>query len=114
MERILQIKKLLLRSKRTPWILVFLSLAILAGAILVTTQQTRTSIRAQIAGRDGEVLHAVARMTMPKEAESADLVGSMDDPANQLAVLLETSRLSLAMGARLFDTDGGFVGSFPG
>jgi signal transduction histidine kinase len=114
MERILQIKKLLLRSRRTPWVLVVLTLAILAGAILLTTQQTRTSIRAQIAGRDGEVLHAVARMTMPKESPSTDPVGSMDDPANQLAVLLETSRLSLAMGARLFDTDGGFVGSFPG
>lgn len=114
MERILQIKKLLLRSKRTPWMLVALSLAILAGAILLTMQQTRASIRAQIAGRDGEVLNAVARMTMPGEADSTDLVGSMEDPANQLAVLLETSRLSVAMGARLFDTDGGFVGSFPG
>jgi signal transduction histidine kinase len=113
-ERILQIKKLLLRSKRTPWVLVALSLGILAGAILLTMQQTRASIRAQIAGRDGEVLHAVARMTMPSELEGADVVGSMDDPANQLAVLLETSRLSVAMGARLFDTDGGFVGSFPG
>jgi signal transduction histidine kinase len=114
MERILRIKKLLLRSKRTPWMLVALSLAILAGAILLTMQQTRESIRAQIAGRDGEVLYAVARVTMPQEAEPADSTGSMDDPANQLAVLLETSRLSLAMGARLYDTEGGFVGSFPG
>ena len=114
MERILQIKKLLLRSKRTPWVLVGLTLAILAGAILLTMRQTRASIRAQIAGRDGEVLHAVARMTMPQEAESAGSIDSMDDPANQLAVLLQTSRLSSAMGARLFDTEGGFVGSFPG
>jgi len=114
MERILQIKKLLLRSKRTPWVLVVLSLAVLAGAILLTMRQTRASIRAQIAGRDGEVLYAVARMTMPADAATDDPVTSMDDPANQLAVLLETSRLSLVMGARLFDTDGGFVGSFPG
>jgi len=113
-ERILQIKKLLLRSKRTPWVLVALSLAVLAGAILLTMRQTRASIRAQIAGRDGEVLYAVSRMTMPAESTSNDPTGAMDDPANQLAVLLETSRLSLVMGARLFDTDGGFVGSFPG
>jgi signal transduction histidine kinase len=113
-ERILQIKKLLLRSRRTPWVLVVLSLAVLAGAILLTMRQTRASIRAQIAGRDGEVLYAVARMTVPADAGTDDPVTSMDDPANQLAVLLETSRLSLVMGARLFDTDGGFVGSFPG
>ena len=86
MERILQIKKLLLRSKRTPWMLVALSLVILAGAILLTMQQTRASIRAQIAGRDGEVLHAVARMTMPQDAAAAASIGSMDAPANQLAV----------------------------
>jgi signal transduction histidine kinase len=113
-ERILQIKKLLLRSKRTPWVLVLLSLAVLAGAILLTMRQTRASIRAQIAGRDGEVLHAVARMTMHREAESGDAIGPVDDPANQLAVLLETSRLCAAMGARLFDTEGGLVGGFPG
>lgn len=114
MERLLQIQKLLLRSKRLSWVVLGVALAILAGAILSTTRQTRVRIRAQIAGRDGEVLYAVARMQMPAAAETDDPTASMADPANQLAVLLETSRLSWVMGARLFNPQGGFVESFPG
>jgi len=112
-ERILQIRQLLLRSKRVPWVVLGLTLGILAGAILVTTQQTRLRIRQQIAGRDGEILYAVARMQMPDCAEDADLVGRIEDPGNQLTVILETSRMSGVMGARLFDTNGQFVESFP-
>jgi hypothetical protein len=113
-EKFLQIQQLLLRSRRLPWILVVVVLAILAGTILLTMQQTRARIRAQIAGRDGEVLHAVARMQMPAATDPEDPAGSVEDPANQLAVLLETSRLSWVLGARLFDPQGGFVESFPG
>ncbi len=89
------------------------TLAILAGAIALTTEQTRRRIRSQIAGRDGAILHAVAQMHQAKAAEAADLVGSIDDPINQLTVVLETSRLSGVMGARLFDTNGAFVFPFP-
>jgi signal transduction histidine kinase len=112
-ERVLQIQKLLLRSRRLPWVLLGVTLAILAGAIALTTEQTRLRIRSQIAGRDGAILHAVAQMQQAKAAEAADLVGSMDDPVNQLTVVLETSRLSGVMGARLFDTNGNFVFPFP-
>lgn len=113
MERVLQIQKLLLRSRRLPWVVLGVTLAILAGAIALTTEQTRRRIRSQIAGRDGAILHAVAQMQQAKVAEGADLVGTMDDPVNQLTVVLETSRLSGVMGARLFDTNGNFVFPFP-
>ena len=110
MERMLQIRKLLLRSRRLPWVVIGLTLAVLAGAIAVTTEQTRQRIRSQMVGRDGEVLDAVALMQQPEPSET---VGPIDDPANQLLVVLKTSRLSGVMGARLFSAEGLFVESFP-
>lgn len=114
-ERIANIQKLLLRSKRLPWLVLFPTLLILAGIIALTMQQTRSRIRAQIAGRDAEILHAVARMQMPSNA-AADAGGAdagADEPANLLEVILQTSKLSGVMGARLFGADGKFVESFP-
>ena len=90
-----------------------LTLLVLAGVILFTTQQTRTRIRIQITGRDGEVLYAMARMQMAQAEEAADRVGSLEEPANQLPVILETSRLSGVMGTRLFSPTGRFVESLP-
>jgi signal transduction histidine kinase len=110
MERVLHIRKLLLRSRRLPWVVLGLTLAILAGAIALTTEQTRQRIRNQMVGRDGEVLDAVALMQQPEPGET---VGPLDDPANQLLVVLKTSRLSGVMGARLFSAEGLFVESFP-
>lgn len=97
-------------SRRLPWLVVAVSMAILGGAIVVTTEQTRVQVREQIAGRDGEVLHAVALLQQPDPAE---VIGPIDDPANQLVVVLQTSRLTGVMGARLYDAEGVFVESFP-
>ncbi len=97
-------------SRRLPWLVVAVSTAILAGAIVLTTEQTRAQVREQIAGRDGEVLHAVALLQQPDPAE---VIGPLDDPANQLVVVLQTSRLTGVMGARLYDAEGVFVESFP-
>jgi signal transduction histidine kinase len=97
-------------SRRMRWLAVGLTLFILAGVIAVTTEQTRQRVRAQIAGRDGEVLHAVALMQQPDPAE---VIGAIDDPLNQMVVVLQTSRLSTVIGARLFDADGIFVEAFP-
>jgi signal transduction histidine kinase len=110
MERVLHIQKLLLRSRRLPWVVIALTLVILGGAIAVTTEQTRQRIRNQLVARDGEVLDAVALMQQP---DASELVGPLDDPANQLLVVLKTSRLSGVMGARLFSAGGLFVESFP-
>jgi signal transduction histidine kinase len=114
MERIHQIQELLSRLRRTPWMLLGLTLAILAGAILITNQQTRARIRAQIAGRDGEILTAVARIQVPEDPELANDDEYILDPANQLDVLFEISQISDVMGARLFDTNGQFVVGLPG
>ena len=94
MERIHQIRRLLLRSRRLPWVVIGITLAIMGGAIFLTTKQTRSRVRAQIIGRDREILYAVTRMQMLRAAEAEDLVGTMEDPANQLNVIMESARLA--------------------
>src|SRR2546428_764129 len=86
---------------------------VLAATILFTSRQIRARIREQIAGRDGEILHAVVLMQQDAEAAEVPLEGSLADPANQLTVALVASRLKGVMGARLFDADGSFVMGFP-
>lgn len=113
MEKVLQIQRLLLRSRRLPWVVIGLTLAILGGTILLATLQLRAKVRKQIASRDGLVLQAVAAMQQYEEELDPAVVGGLDDPANQLLVVLKTSRLKGVLAARLFDADGRFVEAFP-
>ncbi len=99
-----------LRSRWLAGLVTGVSVAILGAVVVLTTEQTRERVREQIAGRDGEVLHAVALMQQPDPGE---VVGALDDPANQLVVVLQTSRLTGVMGARLFDAGGIFIEAFP-
>src|SRR6185503_13947040 len=89
------------------------TLASLAGTILFATLQLRSKIREQIAGRDGEVLDAVAFMYLAADLPDIELVGPLTDPGNQLDVVLKTSRLKGVVAARLFDTNGHFARAFP-
>jgi signal transduction histidine kinase len=117
MERIHQIRRLLLRSRRLPWVVIGITLAIMGGAIFLTSKQTRSRVRAQIIGRDREILYAVTRMQMLRAAEAEELVGTMEDPANQLNVIMESARLtqlSGVIGAALFTPTGALVQSYPG
>jgi signal transduction histidine kinase len=112
MEKVLSIQQLLLRSRRLPWMIAGLGLVVLAGAIGLTTLRLRDAIRAQIAGRDGEVLYAVALMQYAEEAESG-LADPITDPGTQLTVMLKASQLKGVMGIRLFQTNGEPVQLFP-
>ena len=111
MERVRHIQKVLLHSERLPLLVMAVTLAILAGAIFLTTHQVRGRIREQIAGRDGYMLDAVAQAQSIEESET--ILGDLADPLNQLTVVLKTSRLTRALATRLFDTRGQFVESFP-
>ncbi|HEY2951643.1 MAG TPA: sensor histidine kinase [Verrucomicrobiae bacterium] len=111
MDRVRHIQKLLLRSERLPLLVMAVTLAILAGAILLTTHQLRSFSREQIAGRDGYMLHAVAQAQQLEEADT--ILGDFADPLNQLTVVLKTSRLTRALATRLFDAQGQFADSFP-
>jgi len=113
MQKITQIERLLLRSRRLPWVLIGVTLLILATTILFASLQLRTGIRDQIAGRDGEVFHAVALFQLETDAKEIELLGPVTDPANLLPVVLKASRLKGVVAARLFDADGRFVGGAP-
>jgi signal transduction histidine kinase len=105
----IQMQRLWANSRRLPVFIICLALAVLAGAVLLTSLQVRKKIRDQIAGRDGEVLYGVALLEL--EEESRDV--SPSDPAGQLTVLLKTSQLKGVMAARLFDNVGRFIQAFP-
>src|SRR6185436_11068768 len=96
---------------RLRWVLIGVTLASLAGTILFATLQLRARIREQIAGRDGEVLDAVAFMNLA--ADLPDIEGPLTDPENQLGVVLKTSRLKGVVATRLFDANGNFARAFP-
>src|SRR5688572_22549112 len=113
MENISPVEQLLLRSRRLRWVLIGVTLASLAGTILFATLQLRSRIREQIAGRDGEVLHAVAFMNLAADLPGIELLGPLTDPDNQLGVVLKTSRLKGVVATRLFDTNGHFARAFP-
>jgi signal transduction histidine kinase len=102
--------------RTSPWLpaLVILSaLAILGGSIALVRHQLRARIREQILTRDGTVLHAVTLLPQyDSELDDAEFA-SIGDPANQLTLMLRTSRLRGVLAARLFDASGLFVQSFP-
>jgi signal transduction histidine kinase len=112
METIPHLESLLRRFRRLPWLVLGLSLAILAGAILALTWQVRGRIREQIVGRDGEVLHAVALMEYANDVQ-AGLAGPTTDPGSQLGVVLKSAELKGVLGVRLFDPAGRLVETFP-
>ena len=56
MEKITQIEHLLFRSRRLRWVLIGLTLVILATTILLASLQLRTGIREQIASRAGDTV----------------------------------------------------------
>lgn len=103
------------QARRFPWLapsVTGLALLILAAAISFVTQRLRERIREQILNRDGEILHAVALMHQ-FPGENGDARIRLDDPLDQLNILLETSRLKGVLAGRLFDAHGRFVAAFP-
>ena len=112
MSKMLQMEELLLRSRRMPWAVWAIALAVLALAIVLTARPVREGIREQMIEREGEVLQAVLAARLEAVLEDG-IEEDPEDPATQLAVLLSISRLEGVLGIRLFDPDGWFVDSFP-
>ncbi|MBI2929357.1 MAG: sensor histidine kinase [Verrucomicrobia bacterium] len=103
-----------------PWLVVLLTLAIFAATIYWVSQNLREKLRAQILGREGEILNAVTLMQelAADPGEAADEVS--DTAADHLGVMLRTSKLkgvahSLkgVQAARLFDAEGNLVTTEP-
>jgi signal transduction histidine kinase len=112
MNRIQQIEQAGSRSRRLPALVIGLALAVLAAVVGLSTLQVRERIREQIAGRDGEVLHAVALQHYAEDLEEG-LAGPIANPGEQLSIVLKSAALRGVLGVRLFDATGRFVESFP-
>lgn len=113
MDRFLHIQELLRRSRRLPWVMTGMALGTLAGTILLAAWWLRGDIRQQLAGRDGEVLHAVARMEQFGFGSDSEVAEEdIQLPETQFSLLLKTSRIRGVMGARLYDADGRFIEAF--
>src|SRR5262245_4692348 len=113
MQKVAQTLPLRVRSHRLSLLVIALTLAVLAAMITLTTLQVRERIRSQIARRDGEVLHAVAVAVMQQNEELEEPGNSLDNPGDQLNLVLVISRLKEVMGVRLFGPDGRFTNAFP-
>ncbi|MCL5096092.1 MAG: ATP-binding protein [Candidatus Omnitrophica bacterium] len=101
------------RIRLLPVAVIGLVLAIFALAIVLVSAQLRQSIREQIVSRDGTVLQALSVMQQ-YAAEASDTLGSLiEDPMDQLSIILETSRLKDVLAVRLFDSHGRFITAFP-
>ena len=112
MRRIRQLEQAVVGSRRLPALVIALGLAVLAGVVILATLQARERIREQIAGRDGEVLHAVASLNYAEDVRDG-LAGQVLNPGDQLGIAIKGSQLRDVLGVRLFDPKGRFVESFP-
>src|SRR6266545_4235214 len=112
METIRHIERAVLRSRRLPPLVIGLALLVLAGVVALAMLQARQRIRAQIAGRDTEVLYAVALWHYGEDVKEG-LAGPGTNAGGQLSVALKSSELRGVLGVRLFDPEGNFVESFP-
>jgi len=112
MEKVRNIGNWMMRSRRLVALVIALTLLVLAGVVALTTLQVRDGIRRQIAGRDGEVLYAVALMNYAQDVEDG-LAGPDESGGAQLGTVLKSAQLRGVLGVRLFDAEGHFVESFP-
>ena len=113
METLPRLQPPVLSSRRLPVLVVSLTLAVFAAVIYLGALHLRKSLQAQIAGRDAEILYAVARMQQLSDAEGTELGGEIEHVADQLNVILEISKLKGVIAARLFDGHGKFTLGFP-
>ena len=101
-------------SKFVPALVLVLALAILGAAIFLGTDRLRRNVRAQMVNRDGEILNAVALAQQFAGSAATNLDFRLQNPAEQLALALNISRIQEGvLAVRLFDAAGRFVTAFP-
>lgn len=96
------------------WLLVGVVFAAFTLATIWVTWHLRASLRQTLVARDAEVLQAVMWMEHQSHGpgDSTSIL-PLSEPAEQAAVLLRASRFRGVLAARLFDTNGQMVVSFP-
>ena len=113
MDRILEIREQIIRSRRLPVLVIGLTLCILGLTIGWSCLHLREKTREQIANHDGEILHAVSLLQQFPDDSGDEPLVSLDDPGEQFNLMMKISRLKGVLGIRLFAPDGKFVNAFP-
>lgn len=103
------------RRPRSPaWPAIGSVLLLLAAVIAGAAGMLRSQLRAQILGRDAELLRAFARFVAETDA-SVQALGTAADPLDRnLAILVSIAKFDGVLAARLFDANGDLVFSLPG
>jgi signal transduction histidine kinase len=95
-----------------PTAIILLNLTIFGATVWTVTLHLRGKIRQQIASRDGEIFQAVTALDAETAKGEPSPLG-LEDPTEQMAMLLRTSRLRGVVAARLFTPQGKPVIAFP-
>lgn len=107
MKRILT--KTILR-KLTPVLSILLSVAVLGTTVFLARLKLSATIRARIVNRDAEILYSAVCLLRDSLQEEAL---NINDPADQLTLILKASNLRGVIAVRLFDSDGKFIAALP-
>ena len=96
-----------------PWSAILLTIIILAGTIYTMNAYLRRVMQDQIVRQESESLRA-ATLLQQYAAENSEGIGSLiEEPLDQLSIILETSKIKGSLGVRLFDPDGAFLIAMP-
>lgn len=101
------------RSRRLGFLVTGFTLALFAAAVFLVSLRLRQAVREQILRRDGAVLSAVALMQQYADQEEGSTGIEIDNPMDQLLMMLDTSRIEDVMAIRLFDENGSIQAVFP-
>ncbi|MGB9602770.1 MAG: sensor histidine kinase [Limisphaerales bacterium] len=93
-----------------PILSVILSVAVLGATVFLARLKLGNSIRDQIINRDAEVLYSAVCLLRDSSGEQ---IVNINDPADQLTLILRASNLRGVIAVRLFDSNGKFITALP-
>ena len=102
-------------QRLTPGLVLFFTLAIFWGAILLTSIQLRTWLKDRILNRDGEVINAIALLQTSAEdlTSSTSTITTGDDLLDHLSIALEATKSKDVLAVRFYNEAGHFLTAFP-
>lgn len=103
-----------MRFQRALWMGAGVALAVLAATVAWSCWNLRRQVGAEIVGRDGEILTAVAAMQYAEDKTNGQATASLEDPGEQIELAFEVAKLRNVIAVRLFSPEGQFVSAAPG
>jgi signal transduction histidine kinase len=113
MRKLRQWQAQLLRSRWLAVLVIGLTLVVLGTTVWLARLRLRAVIRAQIAGRDGEVLYNAVQLLAVREEAGEEMLSTIEDPGEQFNLILKASRMKGVLAVRLFTPQGNFANGLP-